>query len=47
MGDNQKSRPERMLDAVLRRWCEHNRDRYYVPEWLLKKRGMSVDPNVA
>ena len=31
----------------LRRWCEHNRDRCYVPEWLLKKWGMAVDPNVA
>ena len=31
----------------LRRWCEHNRDRCYVPEWLLKRWGMAVDPNVA
>ena len=31
----------------LRRWCEHNRDRCYVPEWLLKRWGMPVDPNVA
>ena len=30
----------------LRRWCEHNRDRCYVPEWLLKSWGMLVDPNV-
>jgi len=31
----------------LRRWCEYNRDRCYVPEWLLKKWGMPVDPNGA
>lgn len=31
----------------LRNWCERNRDRCYVPEWLLKKWGMPVDPNVA
>jgi len=30
----------------LRRWCEHNRDRCYIPEWLLKRWGMPVDPNV-
>jgi hypothetical protein len=27
--------------------CEHNRDRCYVPEWMLKRWGMPVDPNVA
>jgi hypothetical protein len=31
----------------LRRWCEHNRDRCYIPEWLLKRWGIPVDPNVA
>ncbi len=31
----------------LRRWCEHNSGRCYVPEWLLNKWGMLVDPNVA
>jgi len=30
----------------LRRWCEHNRDRCYIPDWLLKRWGMPVDPNV-
>jgi hypothetical protein len=33
--------------AHLRRWCEHNWDRCYVPEWLLKRWRMSVDPNAA
>ena len=28
----------------LRAWCEQNRNRLYVPEWLLKEWGISVDP---
>jgi hypothetical protein len=31
----------------LRRWCEHNKDRCYIPEWLLKRWQISVDPNVS
>ena len=27
----------------LRAWCEQNRNRCYVPEWLLKEWGMTVD----
>lgn len=27
----------------LRRWCEDNRNRCYVPEWLLKAWGILVD----
>ncbi len=30
----------------LKKWCERNKDRCYIPEWLLKRWGMSVDPNV-
>jgi hypothetical protein len=29
----------------LRAWCEQNRNRCYVPEWLLKEWGITVDPN--
>ena len=29
----------------LRRWCECNRNRCYVPEWLLDVWEMRVDPN--
>jgi len=29
--------------AQLRIWCEQNRNRVYVPEWLLEEWGMSVD----
>jgi hypothetical protein len=28
---------------VLERWCERNRNRCYIPEWLLKQWGLSVD----
>lgn len=31
----------------LKAWCERNKDRCYVPEWLLKKWGMTVDPNIS
>ena len=31
----------------LRQWCERNRNRRYVPEWLLERWGISVDPNVS
>lgn len=27
----------------LKRWCEHNRNRCYVPEWLLREWGMTVE----
>lgn len=29
----------------LRRWCERNKDRRYIPEQLLKYWGIYVDPN--
>jgi hypothetical protein len=29
--------------ARLRRWCERNRNRVYVPEWLLQEWGMPVE----
>jgi hypothetical protein len=28
----------------LRIWCEQNRNRLYVPEWLLEEWGMRVEP---
>jgi len=31
--------------AQLRIWCENNRNRCYVPEWLLDALGITVDPN--
>jgi hypothetical protein len=29
---------------ALRAWCERNRNRIYIPEWLLKEWGIAVDP---
>jgi hypothetical protein len=31
----------------LRKWCERNKDRCYIPEWLLQRWKMTVDPNVS
>jgi len=31
----------------LHRWCWRNRNRVYIPEWLLDKWNITVDPNVA
>ncbi len=30
----------------LRTWCERNRNRCYIPEWLLNEWEISVDPNL-
>ena len=29
----------------LRAWCEQNRNRCYIPEWLLEEWGITVDAN--
>ncbi len=29
--------------AQLKLWCERNRNRVYIPEWLLEEWGMTVD----
>jgi hypothetical protein len=31
----------------LRLWCERNKNRCYIPEWLLERWGISVDPNAS
>ena len=31
----------------LRTWCERNRDRVYIPEWLLDEWNMTVDANLS
>ena len=31
----------------LRQWCQSNKDRCYIPEWLLKRWRITVDPNVS
>jgi len=30
----------------LRRWCERNKDRCYIPEWLLDVWEISAEPNL-
>ena len=30
----------------LRLWCERNKDRCFIPEWLLAQWNLSVDPDV-
>jgi len=31
--------------AELHTWCERNRSRFYIPEWLLEEWGITVDLN--
>jgi hypothetical protein len=37
------SKPEYVASSGLREWCERNRNRVYVPEWLLEAWGLTVD----
>jgi hypothetical protein len=34
---------EYVASAELKRWCDRNRNRVYVPEWLLREWGMQVE----
>jgi hypothetical protein len=36
-----------LISAALRNWCERNRNRYYIPEWLLDEWGFRVDANLS
>ena len=53
MSSNSRSRYLRLTadtyvcSAELRIWCQHNRNRFYVPEWLLGAWGITADPNVS
>jgi len=33
--------------AKLRTWCERNRDRCYIPEWLLKAWNIAAEPDLS
>jgi len=35
--------PEYVASVELKRWCERNRNRLYVPEWLLKEWEIEVE----
>jgi hypothetical protein len=37
--------PDYVGSLELKRWCERNRNRVYIPEWLLKEWEMLVDLN--
>ena len=34
-----------IASAELKRWCDRNRNRVYVPEWLLAEWGIHVETN--
>jgi len=36
------TKPDYIDSYDLRRWCEHNRNRVYIPEWLLEAWGLEV-----
>lgn len=39
---------ETCVDSLeLKEWCLRNKDRKFIPEWLLKHWQMPVDPNLA
>jgi hypothetical protein len=35
-----------VFSSELRRWYEQNRNRFYIPEWLLDEWGIIVHPNI-
>ena len=35
-----------IYSAVLRAWCERNRNTFYIPEWLLDAWGILVDADL-
>jgi len=37
------SKAQYVASVELKRWCAHNRNRYYVPEWLLEEWEMTVE----
>jgi len=36
-----------VFSAELRNWCERNRNRFYIPEWLLDMWDIPVDPDLS
>jgi hypothetical protein len=39
--------PEDVASARLRHWCERNRNRFYIPEWLLDEWKLLVDADLS
>jgi hypothetical protein len=38
---------EYVASARLRKWCQENKNQYYIPEWLLKAWNMSVNSDLS
>jgi hypothetical protein len=38
--------PAYVESRELRRWCKENRNKYYIPEWLLKEWDISVNSDM-
>ena len=36
-----------IYSAELKAWCKENRNRFYIPEWLLDEWHITVDPNIS
>ena len=36
-----------VFSAELQSWCERNRNRFYIPEWLLDAWDIPVDPDLS
>jgi hypothetical protein len=36
-----------VYSSELRSWCERNRNRLYIPEWLLEEWGITVEPDLS
>ena len=41
------TREQYVASSRLRRWCEENRNRYYIPEWLLAEWGFQVTADLS
>ena len=39
------TQPDYVTSMQLRRWCQHNRNRVYIPEWLLAEWKIQVEIN--
>jgi hypothetical protein len=37
---------EYVASSSLRKWCEQNKNQYYIPEWLLKAWNISVNSDL-
>jgi hypothetical protein len=41
------TREQYVASAKLRQWCATNRNRYYIPEWLLAEWGLEVTADLS